>query len=82
MTAQSGNAHTVRTAPAIFDCWRDLRTGLEELGGFVEQWLAGSYVSDKQQPNDLDVVTLFGGPTFDAMPRHRRLMSARWWQAT
>jgi hypothetical protein len=60
------------TRQAIFDWWCDLRAGLEDLGGFVEQWLAGSYVTSKQQPNDLDVVTVFDGPAFEAFPRHRQ----------
>ena len=53
---------------AIFDWWCDLRAGLLELGGVIEFWLAGSYVTRKHQPNDMDVGTLLGGPTFDAMP--------------
>lgn len=62
-------SHTRR---AIFDWWTELRDALCELGGFEAHWLAGSFVSDKEQPNDLDLVTVLDGPTFDAMPRHRR----------
>ncbi len=59
---------------AIFDWWTHLRDGLRELGGFDANWLAGSFVSDKSQPNDLDLITVLDGPTFDEMPPHRRQM--------
>jgi len=60
------------TRRAIFDWWTELRDALCELGALEAHWLAGSFVSDKEQPNDLDLVTVLDGPTFDAMPRHRR----------
>lgn len=60
------------TRRAIFDWWTELRDALNELGGCQEHWLAGSFVSDKAQPNDLDLVTVLDGPAYDKMPRHRR----------
>ncbi len=60
------------TRRAIFDWWTHLREALHELGGFEANWLAGSFVTDKDQPNDLDLITLLDGPTFDDMPPYRR----------
>ncbi len=65
------HSHTRR---AIFDWWTELRDALCELGGFTAHWLAGSFASEKDRPNDLDLVTVLDGPTFDDMPRHRRRM--------
>ena len=62
-------SHTRR---AIFDWWSELRDALIDLGAFEAHWLAGSFVTDKLQPNDLDLVTVLDGPTYDDMPRHRR----------
>lgn len=57
---------------AIFDWWSELRDALAELGAYQAHWLAGSFVTDKLQPNDLDLVTVLDGPTYDGLPRHRR----------
>lgn len=57
---------------AIFDWWTELRDALTELGGYEAHWLAGSFVGDKLQPNDLDLITVLDGPTYDELPRHRR----------
>ncbi|HEX6256050.1 MAG TPA: hypothetical protein VFZ70_09585 [Euzebyales bacterium] len=62
-------SHTRR---AIFDWWTELRDALRELGAFEAHWLAGSFVTDKAQPNDLDLITVIDGAAFDEMPRHRR----------
>lgn len=57
---------------AIFDWWTELRDALTELGAYEAHWLAGSFVSDKPQPNDIDLITVLDGPAYDEMPRHRR----------
>lgn len=57
---------------AIFDWWTELRDALTELGAYEARWLAGSFVSDKPQPNDIDLITVLDGPAYDEMPRHKR----------
>jgi hypothetical protein len=53
------------------DWWTELRDALTDLGAFEGHWLAGSFVTDKEQPNDLDLITVIDGAAFDQMPRHR-----------
>jgi hypothetical protein len=54
--------------PAIFARWRLLRLGLLHILGEVEQWLDGSFVENKDEPDDMDVVSVFDGPSHDALP--------------
>jgi hypothetical protein len=63
-----------RTRHAIFEWWCDLREALGESGVLRAHWLAGSFVTDKPDPADLDLITLLDGPGFDGLPRHRRLL--------
>lgn len=63
-----------RTRRAIFDWWTGLRDALCELGAFEAHWLAGSFVTGKRDPADLDLITLLDGSGFDELPRYRRLL--------
>lgn len=58
----------------IFERWLQHRRALLELVEVPAQWLCGSFVTDKHDPNDLDVVTILDGPAFDDLPPHRRLV--------
>ena len=60
------------TRAPIFAHWRLLRLGLIHLLGAVEQWLDGSFVENNDAPNDADVVTVYDGPSHDAMPEGAR----------
>lgn len=58
----------------IFERWVHHRDALRELVEVPSQRLCGSFVTDKAEPNDLDVVTLLDGPTYDGLPVHRQLV--------
>jgi hypothetical protein len=62
------------TRRMIFEWWRHHRAAVLEVIGISEQWLGGSFASDKPDPNDLDLVMVIDGPTFDNLPRHRQLL--------
>ena len=59
---------------AIFDYWVHHRRALMELAAVPAQWLAGSFVTSKLDPADMDLVTVLDGESFDDLPRHRRLL--------
>lgn len=63
-----------RTRHAIFEWWWDLREALDEFGVLRAHWLAGSFVTGKRDPADLDLITLLDGSGFDELPRYRRLL--------
>ena len=63
-----------RTRHAIVEWWSDLREALAEFGILRAHWLAGSFVTGKRDPADLDLITVLDGAGFDALPRHRRLL--------
>lgn len=63
-----------RTRRAIFSWWREHAEALASLVAIEAQWLAGSFVTDKPDPNDVDIVAVLSGPDYDALPRHQRLL--------
>lgn len=65
---------TSTTRSAIYRYWLDHREALRDLLPVQCQWLAGSFASDKENPADADVVTVFDGPAYDELPRHRQLI--------
>ncbi|MBA2530376.1 MAG: hypothetical protein H0V19_10550 [Euzebyales bacterium] len=65
---------TSRTRSAIYEYWHHHLLALLDLAQIHHQWLAGSFTSDKPDPNDVDIVTVLDGPAFDDLPRHRQLM--------
>lgn len=62
------------TRRVIFEWWSHHRAALMEIVEVGEQWLGGSFASDKRDPNDMDLVTVLDGPTFDELPRHCQLL--------
>lgn len=67
---------TSTTRTAIFQYWRQHRAALGELVAVRCQWLDGSFVTDKTDPADVDIVTVIDGPSFDRLPAHRRMLVA------
>lgn len=59
----------------IFEYWRHHRAALEELVPVDRQLLAGSFVSDKRDPADVDIITVIDGPAYDALPKHRQMLA-------
>lgn len=63
------------TRRAIFSWWTEQRRALAEVvGKEPTQWLAGSFCTAKRDPADLDLVTVLDGPSFDDLPRYRRIL--------
>jgi hypothetical protein len=63
-----------RTRSGIDIYWQHHREALTDLVEVHFQWMAGSYVTDKLDPADADIVTVIDGPAFDDLPKHRQLM--------
>lgn len=63
-----------RTRSAIYDRWLRHRDALRDLVAVDEQWLAGSFCSEKPDPADADVVSVLDGEAYDALPTHRQLL--------
>jgi hypothetical protein len=57
------------TRKAIFDEWIRLRTELATAVSLGRQWLNGSFVSKKENPNDLDLVTFADPDEVEALDR-------------
>lgn len=64
------------TRAAIFTFWEDRRAAVADLVDVHGEWLDGSFTTDKRDPADIDLVTIIDGPSFDALPRHRRQVLA------
>ncbi len=62
------------TRGPIHDRWLQHRLALAEFLTIQEQWVDGSFVTDKEDPGDIDIVTLFDGPAFDGLLEHRQMM--------
>lgn len=58
----------------LYDEWLLHRAALRHLVPIAFQWINGSFVTGKNEPNDIDVVTFFDGPTHDALPRHLQIL--------
>lgn len=58
----------------IFEYWVHHRSALRELVALDHQLLAGSFVSDKPDPADVDIITVIDGPAYDELPRHRQML--------
>ena len=56
----------------IFKQWVELRSALRSQGCFLYQWLNGSFITDKQNPSDIDIVTFFDGVAFEGLPEWRQ----------
>lgn len=54
--------------PAIFERWERHLASLRSLIPVPHQWIGGSFVSAKVEPDDIDVCSFIDGPTADALP--------------
>lgn len=64
------------TRAAIFTFWQHHRAATRDLVTVHADLLDGSFVTDKQDPADLDLVALLDGPAYDELPVHRRQLVA------
>lgn len=51
----------------LFEQWRLLSAAIERIVEIQDQWLDGSYVTTKENPADIDLVSHFDGPALDAL---------------
>lgn len=62
------------TRRPIFERWQHHRKAIADYVPIKEQWLNGSFVTDKRDPADLDVVTLYEGSEWDPLPTHKKMV--------
>jgi hypothetical protein len=62
----AGFPASTRRGP-LFDSFRALRAAMMRVVPIREQWVNGSFVTDKSEPGDIDLVTIFDGETVDAL---------------
>jgi hypothetical protein len=60
------------TRRAIYDGWADMRTAVTEIVQITSQWLDGSFVTNKHDPRDADVITFLEGAEVDALPTYKK----------
>jgi hypothetical protein len=60
------------TRKDIYRGWRDRRQALFDLVPLEYEWLDGSFVTAKQNPRDLDVVTFIEGTAIDSLSKADR----------
>ena len=58
----------------ILQRWRLLRHVLVDLLKVHEQWIDGSFAENKTDPGDIDIVTVYDGPAFDALTPEERIL--------
>ena len=63
---------TSTSRPTIYSWWHLHLQGLKHLTTIISQWVNGSFVTNKVDPGDMDIMTIFDGPTYDALPAHIR----------
>ena len=52
----------------LFDQWVRHRLALQSMLPLQAQWIDGSFVTDKVDPGDVDLVCMFDGPALDLVP--------------
>lgn len=65
------------TRARLFESWMLHRSEAAELLSIREQWIGGSFSTDRIDPPDIDVVTFFDGPEFDLLSPGRRRLAER-----
>lgn len=65
---------TSKTRAPLFLRWLQHRQALGAVLPILSQWVDGSYVTDKPDPADVDVVTLLDGPTLDGLDSGQRAL--------
>ena len=58
----------------LYNHWLLHRAALAHLVPIAHQWINGSFVTGKEDPNDVDVVSFFDGPANDALPQHLQML--------
>lgn len=58
--------------PGIFAWWERHLAALRWLIAVNRQWIGGSFVSVKPEPDDIDVCTFMDGPQADALPSEQQ----------
>ena len=70
-----------RTRPGIFAGLADFYTALARFGVSVELWVDGSFVTDKENPNDVDIVAQVGQKSFASLsPERQEALFNLFWQ--
>jgi hypothetical protein len=71
---------TSTSRPGLVDWWEQHRLALLELVPVSEQWIGGSFVTNKVDPGDVDVVSIFDAGAYNALASHRqRLVDSLLW---
>jgi hypothetical protein len=55
------------TRRPLFERWVLVRDAIARIVAVQTEWLDGSFVTDKENPRDLDVVTHLDGPAYDQL---------------
>lgn len=58
---------TSKTRRSLFDSWLTIREAIRRLVQVDAEWIDGSYVTTKTDPEDIDVVTHIPGADLDAL---------------
>src|SRR5437660_1174988 len=58
---------TSSTRGALYEQWRVLSEAIERFVPIITQWIDGSYVTTKNDPADIDVVSHVDGATIEAL---------------
>lgn len=59
----------------IFQWWRAHRAALDTVVTVHEQWIGGSFLSSKPEPDDIDLCSLVDGPSYDAQEPAKQFMA-------
>lgn len=58
----------------IYNGWSMHREALQSICPFVEQYLDGSFVTHKEEPGDVDILTVIDIVAFEALPPPQRML--------
>ena len=56
----------------IYREWRSYRAAMCNLAPLLHQWIDGSFVTNKLNPGDIDVISFIDGNAFDKLPRWKQ----------
>lgn len=51
----------------LFESWKAVREAIRRIVKVETEWIDGSYVTKKEEPNDIDLVTHIDGPALDGL---------------
>ncbi|MDY7104647.1 MAG: hypothetical protein S0880_25970 [Actinomycetota bacterium] len=58
----------------IFNGWSLHRDALRSVCPFVEQYLDGSFVTSKEEPGDVDIITVIDIAAYDRLPDSQKML--------